>query len=110
MAIRDVQAALDGRTLTGAAEQTSRLPDTVRHRTVLCWAPIGPAIVDAAAHEAADLVVVPMRRAGALGHLLHDGSDWYVLRHCAVPVLVVPVEPERRQEPAGISSHAHSAR
>src|SRR4051794_39264290 len=46
-----------------------RLPAGVSSRTILRSAPDGPAIVDAARDEAADLVVVPMRRGGLLSHL-----------------------------------------
>lgn len=73
------------------------------------WGSTGPAIVDAARREATDLVVVPMRRATPVGHVLHDGADRYVLHHSDVPVLVVPVEPhdpalERSEAPAGTAA------
>ncbi|HEX2085981.1 MAG TPA: universal stress protein [Solirubrobacteraceae bacterium] len=74
------------------AELAAHVPDGVPARTVLNWGPLGPAIVATAEMEDAGLVVVPMRREGALGHLLHDGADRYVLHQSRVPVLVVPVE------------------
>jgi nucleotide-binding universal stress UspA family protein len=89
----ELQTAIDGLTQSRAERAAARLPAAVPRRTVLCRGPAGPAIVDAARSEDADLVVVPMRRAGVLGHLLHDGTDRYVLHHSDVPVLVVPVDP-----------------
>ena len=71
-------------------EAQGRLPAGVRSRAVFGWGPAGPAIVDAARKEAADLIVVPMHDGGALSHLLHDGADRHVLHKSAVPVLVVP--------------------
>jgi nucleotide-binding universal stress UspA family protein len=71
-------------------EARDRLPAGMRSRAVFGAAPAGPAIVDAAREEEADLVVVPMRRGGELAHVLHDGADRHVLRHSPVPVLVVP--------------------
>jgi nucleotide-binding universal stress UspA family protein len=92
MTMSELQAATDRWTMERAAEAGQLLPATVARRTVLCWGPPGPAIVRAAERESAGMVIVPMRRAGAFGHLLHDGPDRYVLHHCDVPVLVVPVD------------------
>jgi nucleotide-binding universal stress UspA family protein len=105
----DQQAAIDRLTRSQVAEAALRLPADVPRRTVLCWGPTGPAIVDAVRREAADLVVVSMRRASAVGHLLHDGADRYLLHHSDVPVLVVPAERhdpwlDRTEAPA--DSHA----
>lgn len=94
--IADLQTAIDDHTQSQAAEAAQRLPRDVGRRTVLTWGEAGSAIVEAARTEAADLIVVAMRRGGALGHLLHDGADRYVLHHSDVPVLVVPVD---SQEP-----------
>jgi nucleotide-binding universal stress UspA family protein len=66
------------------------LPDDVPVRTLLTWGPVGIALVDAAREQRADLVVIPMRRAHELAHLVHDHGDRYVLHHSDVPVLVVP--------------------
>jgi nucleotide-binding universal stress UspA family protein len=62
----------------------------VRCRTLRTWGPVGPALVEAARQEQADLVVVPIRRESELAHLLHDRADRYVLHHSDVPVIVVP--------------------
>jgi nucleotide-binding universal stress UspA family protein len=67
-----------------------RLPASVRSRVIFGEGPAGPATVDAAVAEAADLVVIPIRRGGELAHLLHDGTPRHVLHHSPVPVLVVP--------------------
>jgi nucleotide-binding universal stress UspA family protein len=48
--------------------------------------------VEVAREQRADLVVIPMRRAKELAHLLHDHADRYVLHHSDVPVLVVPTD------------------
>jgi nucleotide-binding universal stress UspA family protein len=80
-------------------ELTDALPDGVRWRTVRSWGPVGPALIDAAREQRADLVVVPILRESELSHLVHDRADRYVLHHCDVPVLVVPAngdEPARR--------------
>ena len=72
-------------------EAASAVPEAVAARTVLNWGTPGLVLVETAAREGAELIVVPMRHEGALGHLLHDGDDRYVLHHSDVPVLVVPV-------------------
>jgi nucleotide-binding universal stress UspA family protein len=71
-------------------ELSGDLPAGVRVRTILSWGPAGPAIVETARDEQAELIVVPMRRETALGHALHDHVDRHVLHHSEVPVLVVP--------------------
>jgi nucleotide-binding universal stress UspA family protein len=71
-------------------ELAASLPDGVRWRTLLLRGSVGPALVDAAREEEADLVVVPMRRGSELAHLVHDHADRYVLHHSHVPVVVVP--------------------
>jgi len=55
---------------------------------------VGRAIVEASRRERAGLVVVAMWRGSAMGHLLHDATDRFVLHHSDVPVLVVPVGPQ----------------
>jgi nucleotide-binding universal stress UspA family protein len=64
--------------------------DGVRTRTHLTYGPAGPAIAAAAREQDVDLIVMPMRREGELGHLVHDHADRHVLHHSDVPVLVVP--------------------
>lgn len=71
-------------------ELAGALPAGVRARTLLTWGPVGSALVTTAREEDADLLVVPIRREGELGHLVHDHVDRYVLHHSDVPVLVVP--------------------
>jgi nucleotide-binding universal stress UspA family protein len=89
----DLQTAIDGLTQHRVQQAAARLPAGVARRTVLCWAPAGRAIVEASRRERAGLVVVAMRRGSAMGHLLHDATDRFVLHHSDVPVLVVPVGP-----------------
>jgi nucleotide-binding universal stress UspA family protein len=62
------------------ARTEARLGPAAHARPVLGWGPAGPAIVDAAREEAADLVVVP----------LHGSTARHVANHCDVPILVVP--------------------
>jgi nucleotide-binding universal stress UspA family protein len=71
-------------------ELAEAMPDGLRCRTMLTWGPVGPALVEAAREQEADLVVVPIRRESELAHLLHDRADRYVLHHSDVPVIVVP--------------------
>jgi nucleotide-binding universal stress UspA family protein len=73
-------------------ELAATLPAALRTRTLLIHGPVGAALVDAAGEEQADLVVVPIRRARRIAHLLHDHADHYVLHHSGVPVLVVPTD------------------
>jgi nucleotide-binding universal stress UspA family protein len=78
-------------------ELSGDLPAGLRVRTVLTWGPPGPALVEAAHEEHAELIVVAMRRESALAHALHDHDDRHVLHHSDVPVLVVPTSPPRRR-------------
>ena len=71
-------------------DSVARIGDGVDMRTKISWGPAGPAIVDEIEQGAHDLVVVPSRREGELGHLVHDHTLRHVLHHSAVPVLVVP--------------------
>jgi nucleotide-binding universal stress UspA family protein len=77
------------------AEVGDALTDGVRWRSVISWGPVGPALVEAARDERADLIVVPIRREPELAHLVHDHADRYVLHHSDVPVLVVPTNGAR---------------
>lgn len=88
------QQAIDRLARERLAEAAARVPDGIAARTVLNWGSVGTALVEAAEMEGAELIVVPMRHDGALGHLLHDGADRHVLHHSRVPVLVVPVGDE----------------
>jgi nucleotide-binding universal stress UspA family protein len=72
-------------------EAAAALPAGLAARTVLNWGTPGTVLVETALMEGADLIVVPMKREGPLGHLLHDGNDRHVLHNSEVPVLVVPV-------------------
>lgn len=79
------------RLVTERLEELARaLPRSVRTRTLLTSGPVGPALVDAAREQRADLIVVPIHRESELAHLVHDHADRYVLHHSDVPVLVVP--------------------
>jgi nucleotide-binding universal stress UspA family protein len=86
----DEDELFEGHVHERLAEMRDRVPSGVRSRAVLGRAPAGPAIVDAAREQAADLIVVPMRRGGEISHLFQDGADRHVLHHSPVPVLVVP--------------------
>jgi nucleotide-binding universal stress UspA family protein len=86
----DHQRVLDQIMAERLAELVEALPDGLRSRTLLTWGPVGPALVEAAREQHADLVVVPIRREGELAHLVHDHADRYVLHHSDVPVIVVP--------------------
>ncbi len=86
----DEDERFEGHVHERLAELRDRVPSGVRSRAVLGRAPAGPAIVDAAREQAADLIVVPMRRGGEVSHLFQDGADRHVLHHSPVPVLVVP--------------------
>ena len=88
-----LQTAVDGLAQRRAEDAAAFLPAGVPRRTVLCRGPAGPAIVDAVRREGAGLIVLPLRRSGPMGHMLHDGTHRYVLHHSDVPVLVVPVDP-----------------
>jgi nucleotide-binding universal stress UspA family protein len=71
-------------------------PPGVRVRSILTWGPPGPALVEAARDERAELIVVGMRRRdSSLAHALNDHADRHVLHHSDVPVLVVPTSPRR---------------
>lgn len=37
--------------------------------------------------------------AGGITHALHDHADRYVLHHCEVPVVVVPIESPSERDP-----------
>jgi nucleotide-binding universal stress UspA family protein len=89
------QQTLDRLAREQLADAAARVPEHVASRTVLNWGPVGTVLVETAETESADLIVVPMRHAGALGHILNDGTDRYVLHHSSVPVLVVPAQHER---------------
>jgi nucleotide-binding universal stress UspA family protein len=78
-------------------ELSGDLPAGLRVRTILTWGPAGPALIEAARAEDAELIVVAMERGSLLGHALHDHDDRHVLHHSDVPVLVVPTSPPRRR-------------
>src|SRR5918999_301269 len=71
-------------------EIVARIGDGLDTRTKIGLGPAGPAIVDEIEQGAHDLVVIPTRQEGELGHLVHDHTLRHVLHHSAVPVLVVP--------------------
>jgi nucleotide-binding universal stress UspA family protein len=64
--------------------------DGLDMRTKISLGPAGPAIVEEIDQGAHDLVVVPTRREGELGHLVHDHTLRHILHHSAIPVLAVP--------------------
>jgi nucleotide-binding universal stress UspA family protein len=76
-------------------ELSEELPAGIPVRAILTWGPPGPALIEAAHDQRAELIVVAMRRESALGHALHDHNDRHVLHHSDVPVLVVPTSPRR---------------
>src|SRR5215207_2430172 len=82
-------------TLWRLAGTQARLASGVRSRRLLRWGPVGPAIVDAARKEHADLVVVPRQPGHDLAHPLRVAADRHVLQHSRVPVLVVPAPPQK---------------
>jgi nucleotide-binding universal stress UspA family protein len=79
----DRQAKVDALTHRQVMRTAEGLPAGVVRRTMLRWGATGPALVEAARQEQVDLVVVSTS----------GGADHYVVHHCQVPVLVVPVEP-----------------
>ncbi len=93
--IADHEAPRDGEALRRITRTQAGLAPGVRSRAYLRWAPAGPAIVDAAEHERADLVVVPRSPAHHLAHPLGDATERHVVRHSPVPVLVVPAPRQR---------------
>ncbi|HUG29640.1 MAG TPA: universal stress protein [Candidatus Limnocylindria bacterium] len=54
----------------------------------------GPSIVDAAASEQVDMIVVGSHGRGAMGRLLIGSVSDYVVRHASCPVLVVRPRPK----------------
>jgi nucleotide-binding universal stress UspA family protein len=78
----DREATIDALTHRQVTRTAAWLPAGVVRRTMLRWGATGPAIVEAARQEHADLVVVSTR----------SGADHYVVHHTDVPVLVVPAE------------------
>jgi nucleotide-binding universal stress UspA family protein len=68
----------------------AQIGDGLDVRTELCWGPEGPGIVDRTETGRHDMLVVPLRRESALGHLVHDHTLRHVLHHSLIPVLVVP--------------------
>jgi nucleotide-binding universal stress UspA family protein len=86
----DEQRVVDRLVEERLEELAATLADGVRCRTLLLWGSVGPALVEAARDEEADLVVIPIRRESELAHLVHDHADRYVLHHSNVPVVVVP--------------------
>jgi nucleotide-binding universal stress UspA family protein len=69
---------------------TARVRNMVDVRTKLAREPAGHAIVEEAAQGGHDLIVMPSRGSGGLGHLLHDHTARHVLNHVRLPVLAVP--------------------
>jgi nucleotide-binding universal stress UspA family protein len=72
-------------------ELRAGLPAGVDARTILTWGSVPVALIATARDEHAELIVVAMRRASGIGHVLHDHADRHVLQHSGVPVLVVPI-------------------
>lgn len=88
--MQDRDAPEDRRAMQRLTRTQARVAAGVPSRTYLRWGPAGPAIVDAARQESADLVVLPREPGGAVAHVLHDAADRHVVQHSTVPVLVVP--------------------
>jgi nucleotide-binding universal stress UspA family protein len=84
----------DRLTLRRLARTQARIAPGVRSRRCLRWGPAGPAIVNAARQEDADLVVVARQHGPSLVHPLRDATDRHVVQHSRVPVLVVPAPPQ----------------
>jgi nucleotide-binding universal stress UspA family protein len=84
------QRELDRRAEQLLEELSARIDHDLQVRTVLSWEPAGPAIIDEAQAGQHDLIVMPTRGSGVLGHLLHDHTARHVLNRTPAPVLVVP--------------------
>jgi nucleotide-binding universal stress UspA family protein len=89
----DDEAPADAVALRRLGRTQAGVASGVRSRRLLRWGPAGPAIVDAARQEDADLVVVPREPGHSLAHPLRDATDRHVVHHSHVPVLVVPAPP-----------------
>jgi nucleotide-binding universal stress UspA family protein len=92
--VRDDEQPVDRLTLKRLARTQAGIASGVPSRRYLRWGPPGPAIVDAAREEGADLVVVPREPGHSLAHPLRDATDRHVVQHSRVPVLVVPAPQE----------------
>ncbi len=90
--VQEEQMRLDTAARERLESVTADVPAHVSVRALLGRGRPGPAIVRAAREHQPDLVIVGMRRAGRVGHALHDGVDRSVLHHSAGPVVVVPPE------------------
>lgn len=84
------QSAIERLIRARLEEALDEVPADVRARSEVRFGRSGPAVVDAAREELADLVIVTRRHESALEHLLDDHMQRYVLNHSSVPVLVVP--------------------
>ncbi|MFO1541557.1 MAG: universal stress protein [Chloroflexota bacterium] len=67
-------------------------------RSIIWEGEAGDAIVAAAEHEGADIIVVGTAARGAMGRLLGGSTSEHVIRNASVPVLVVRNEKERDRE------------
>jgi nucleotide-binding universal stress UspA family protein len=67
----------------------------VAARPIVWQGPTGEAIIEAATMEDADLIVVGSHPRGGMGRLLMGSVSDHVVRHAAIPVMVV--RPETRQ-------------
>jgi nucleotide-binding universal stress UspA family protein len=76
------QRALDQLIAVRLQELADALPPGAGARVLLTRGAVGPALAATARDRQADLVVLPVRR--------DDGAHTYVLRHAAVPLLLVP--------------------
>jgi nucleotide-binding universal stress UspA family protein len=81
------------------------VPDHVSVSTVLCSAPVRPALIGQIKDGAHDLVVMGSRGRGALRSVLLGSVSHYVLHHSPVPVLIVHSDPDRGLEPSATIPH-----
>jgi nucleotide-binding universal stress UspA family protein len=84
------QRELDRKAQELLEELSARVDQGLDVRTVLSWEPAGAAIVDEVQAGEHDLIVMPTRGSGVIGHLLHDHTARHVLNRAPAPVLVVP--------------------
>lgn len=94
-----VQRALQGRTHQGLLEQGRRLFSHIVSPSVLV-APGVPQemVLDVAGQQAADLIVVGVRRSGKVGRWLSGSTTEAILRHSACSVLTIPEQDNGKRD------------
>lgn len=74
-------------------ETAERLADGVDVRPLVVMGPTAQTILEATAHLGASHLVIGSHGRGGLHHLLVGSVAEEVVRHCPVPVVLVPVRP-----------------